>query len=123
MYIKRRDFLRATFGTAAALGTRWPLLSAAQRSAADVVLLGPDKVRLSRLATGLGTISGSVQRKLGVQGLADYLRFGFDQGITYWDTAGAYGTHAHVNEALKSVPREKVAIMSKARATTAEQMK
>jgi 1-deoxyxylulose-5-phosphate synthase len=124
MYIKRRSFLRAAFGTtaAAAIGQNWPLLGAAQRSATDVVLLGPDKVRLSRLATGLGTISGSVQRKLGLQGLADYLHYGFDQGVTYWDTADAYRTHPHVNEALKSVPREKVAIMSKARATTAEQM-
>ncbi len=125
MYIDRRSFLRVAVGTtaASAVGVRWPLLGASRRSATDVILLGPDKVRLSRLATGLGTISGSVQRKLGLQGLADYLHWGFDQGITYWDTADAYRTHPHVNEALKSVPREKVAIMSKARAGTAEQMR
>ncbi|HSW50800.1 MAG TPA: aldo/keto reductase [Bryobacteraceae bacterium] len=75
------------------------------------------------MATGLGTVSGSLQRKLGLQGLADYLRSGFGQGITYWDTADAYRTHPHVKEGLRSVPREKVAIMSKARATTAGQMK
>ena len=125
MSINRRNFLRATFGTtlATAVGVRAPLWGAQERGANDLVLLGPDKVRLSRLATGLGTVSGSLQRKLGLQGLADYLHYGFDQGITYWDTADAYGTHPHVKEGLRSVPREKVAIMSKARATTADKMK
>jgi predicted aldo/keto reductase-like oxidoreductase len=72
---------------------------------------------------GTGTIGGSVQRKLGVEGLADYLRFGTDQGIIYWDTADAYKSHPSVKEALKSVPREKVTIMTKTRARTAEAMK
>jgi 1-deoxyxylulose-5-phosphate synthase len=125
MSINRRGFLRAAVGTTMATAAGGPsfLWGAQERRATDVVLLGPDKVRLSRLATGLGTVAGSVQRKLGLQGLADYLHYGFDQGITFWDTAGAYGTHPHVKEGLKSVAREKVAIMSKARATTADQMK
>jgi predicted aldo/keto reductase-like oxidoreductase len=121
----RRSFLRATWGAgvAATLGGRAALWGAPAKRASDIVYLGPDKVKLSRLAMGTGTIGGSLQRKLGVQGLADYLEFGTDQGIIFWDTADSYKTHPHVKEALKRVPREKVTIMTKTRANTAEQMK
>ncbi len=125
MPINRRSFLRATWGTtvAAALGDRAALWGAPTKRANDVVYLGPDKVRLSRLAMGTGTIAGSVQRKLGLQGLADCLEYGTDQGIIFWDTADAYQTHPHVKQALKRVPREKVTIMTKTHANTAEEMK
>jgi predicted aldo/keto reductase-like oxidoreductase len=125
MQMDRRSFLRATWGTtvAVALGGRAALWGAQAKRANDLVYLGPDKVKLSRLAMGTGTIGGSVQRKLGLQGLADYLEFGTDQGIIFWDTADAYKTHPHVKEALKRVPREKVAIMTKTHANTADEMK
>jgi predicted aldo/keto reductase-like oxidoreductase len=97
--------------------------AAEPRRASDVILLGPDKIRLSRLATGLGTIGGSVQRQLGLDGVADHLHAAYDQGITFWDTADSYRTHPHVKQALTRVPREKVAIMTKTSARTAEQMK
>ena len=121
----RRSFIRATGGVAVAtaMGGRAALWGAQTLRANDTVYLGPDKVKLSRLAMGTGTVGGSLQRKLGVEGLADHLQYGTDQGIVYWDTADAYKTHPHVKEALKRVPREKVAIMSKARATTADKMK
>src|SRR5512140_907984 len=100
MYINRRSFFRTTLGAAGAtlaggLGGRAPLWGAAVRKASDVVFLGPDKVKLSRLAIGLGTIGGSIQRKLGVPGVADMLQFGYDQGLFFWDTADAYQTHPH----------------------------
>jgi aryl-alcohol dehydrogenase-like predicted oxidoreductase len=38
---------------------------------------------------------------------------GYDQGITFIDTADAYGTHPHVREALKRIPREKVTLLTK----------
>ena len=125
MHLDRRSFLCATGGAAVAtaLGGRAALWGAQPLRANDIVYLGPDKVKLSRLAMGTGTVGGGLQRKLGVEGLADYLQFGTDQGIIYWDTADAYKTHPHVKEALKRVPREKVAIMTKTRARTAEEMK
>ena len=58
-----------------------PVRGAQIRRANDVVLLGPDKIRLSRLAMGTGTFSGKVQRELGIQGLADMLHYGYDQGL------------------------------------------
>jgi predicted aldo/keto reductase-like oxidoreductase len=123
--MNRRNFLRVTAGAAGATGFHRGarLWSAATRKATDVVRLGPDKVRLSRLAVGTGTKGGSIQRQLGQEGLVDLIRFGYDQGLFFWDTADGYRTHPHVAGALKSVSREKVSIMTKTRARTAEQMK
>jgi len=63
------------------------------RKASDVLELGPDKIKVTRMAIGLGTNAGNVQRELGLQGVADYLKFAFDQGQFFWDTADAYKTH------------------------------
>src|SRR5829696_8024454 len=93
----------------------------------DRVLLGPRKVELSRLAMGTGTngVGGSSNqtKKLGLKGVAELFRAGYDQGVTFWDSADQYGTHPHLREALKSVPREKVTILSKTHATTEKDMR
>ena len=124
--MKRRDFLRITIGAAGAAATldrRALLWGGKKLNATDIVHLGPDKIKLTRLAIGTGTKGGSVQRQLGVQGLADLLVSGYDQGLFFWETADAYRTHPHVGQALKRVPREKVTILTKTRARTAEQMR
>jgi len=121
--MNRRNFLRTTFGTAGAAVVAALDASARPLTAADVVHLGPDKIRLARLAIGTGTRGGSLQRQLGVQGLADLLHFGYDQGLFFWDTADGYRTHPHVSEALKRVPRQNVTILTKTRARTAEEMR
>jgi aryl-alcohol dehydrogenase-like predicted oxidoreductase len=56
-------------------------------------------------------------------GLADLLKAGYDQGVTFWDSADQYGTHFHLRQALKSVPREKVTILTKTRASTQNEMR
>ncbi|MGC9970530.1 MAG: aldo/keto reductase [Bryobacteraceae bacterium] len=122
--MRRRDFLQsAVLGTSALAR----VAHAAPPRATDIVTLGPDKVKLSRLAVGTGTkgfMKSSAQtRQLGLQGLADLLRFGFDNGVTFWDSADLYGSHPHLREALKSVPRDKVVIMTKTRAQTAAEMR
>jgi predicted aldo/keto reductase-like oxidoreductase len=50
---------------------------------------------------------------LGIQGLADLLLQGYDQGLRFFDTADSYGTHPHVGAALRKLPREKITVMSK----------
>jgi len=75
------------------------------------------------MAIGLGTVAGNVQREQGLQGFADYLKFAFDQGHFFWDTADSYKNHAHIKEALKSVPREKVTILTKIDVRTAAESK
>jgi predicted aldo/keto reductase-like oxidoreductase len=124
--MNRRQFVGKsllTGGAIAAGALQLPAWCATKRDANDVVTLGPDKLRPSRLAIGTGTFSGSVQRKLGLVGLADLLHFGYDQGLTFWDSGDSYKTHPHLKEALTRVPREKVFIQTKIAARTAEQMR
>jgi predicted aldo/keto reductase-like oxidoreductase len=129
MPMNRRSFFQRASGTAGAalitsLGRPEWLRGAAARKASDVLYLGPDKIKVTRMAIGLGTNAGNVQRELGLQGVADYLHFAFDQGQFFWDTADAYKTHPHIKQALKSVPREKVTILTKTDVrTTAADMK
>jgi diketogulonate reductase-like aldo/keto reductase len=65
---------------------------------------------------GTGTVGvghHSHQTALGVKGLADLLLNGYDHGLRFFDTADAYGSHPHVAEALKHVPRDKVTVLTK----------
>jgi aryl-alcohol dehydrogenase-like predicted oxidoreductase len=130
--MKRREFLRTTaLGVGAAWMGTTPLAglaidASARFSAADAVVLGKTGIQTSRLACGTGT-SGtkhhSNQTALGIEGLGDLLWRGFDQGLRFFDTADQYGSHPHVAEALKHVPREKVTIMTKSGAREASQMR
>lgn len=93
----------------------------------DRVMLGKTGVEVSRMAMGTGTHGvgrkSNQTRQLGVKGLADLLQAGYDMGVNFWDSADQYGTHPHLNEALKRIPREKVVIMSKTHASTEDEMK
>jgi len=120
--MKRRDFLtKSAMGVAAAwLGSkRWAAAIppvTGKFSAADIVALGQTGIKTSRLACGTGTMGGdhhSNQTALGIQGLADLLLQGYDQGLRFFDTADSYGSHPHVAAALKKLPREKITVMSK----------
>ena len=122
--MKRRSFLKA--GLAAAFPFTG-LAGPGKKYAHDRVRLGPRKVELSRMAIGTGTRgwggSSNQTRRLGVRGLARLLEAGFDEGVTFWDSADQYGSHPHLKEALKHVPREKVTIMTKTLSASARDMK
>lgn len=126
--MKRRDFIRSGGAIAAALHN-FPhhLYAGEKKQASDRVKLGPMKVELSRLAMGTGTNgsggSSNQTKKLGVAGLADMYRAGYDMGVTFWDSADQYGSHPHLKEALKKVPREKVTILTKTHASTEAEMR
>jgi predicted aldo/keto reductase-like oxidoreductase len=127
--MKRRDFIRTSAGSALSLSA-FPyhlFASTTKKNANDRVKLGPMKVEMSRLAMGTGTNgsggSSNQTKKLGVQGIADMFRAGYDSGITFWDSADQYGSHPHLRAALKGVPREKVTILTKTHATTESEMK
>jgi aryl-alcohol dehydrogenase-like predicted oxidoreductase len=130
--MNRRDFfVRSAQSAGAALALQkfsHPLYaSETKKYATDRVKLGPMGVELSRLAMGTGTNGGggssNQTKKLGVQGLADMMKAGYDEGLTFWDSADQYGSHPHLREALKSVAREKVTILSKTHASTAKEAK
>jgi len=123
--MKRREFLHRT---ACAAGAAWLDSSAFPRrafalpalsrkfSAADTVTLGKTGIQTSRLAMGTGTVGvghHSHQTALGLKGLSDLLLNGYDQGLRFFDSADSYGSHPHVAEALKHVPRDKVTVLTK----------
>jgi len=130
--MKRRDFLKTT---ALGVGAAWmgaaPLARLAAEpsthfSATDTVVLGKTGIHTSRLACGTGTVGynhHSNQTALGIQGLADLLWRGYDHGLRFFDTADSYGSHPHVAEALKHVPREKLTLMTKSWGRQPDQMR
>lgn len=122
--MKRRDFLRhTTYGAGAVwLGSRmsgnlWALPSLPRKfSASDTVTIGKTGIQTSRLAMGTGTVGSghhSHQTALGVKGLSELLLNGYDHGLRFFDAADSYGSHPHVAEALKHVPRDKVTVLTK----------
>ena len=126
--MNRRSFIQKTLGSTVALHA-FPyhlFASDTKKQAHDRVLLGPRKVEVSRLAQGSGTNgvghASNQTRQLGVHGLADLYRACYANGVTFWDTADQYGSHPHVREALKTVKRENVAILTKTHASTEKEM-
>ena len=115
--ITRRQFIRSSvvFAGGVLFSSYGGVLLAAQpkRTAVDQVPLGKTGLKLSRLGLGTGSKGGSIQRALGPDGFNRLVRYAYDQGITYIDTAQNYRTHAMVGEAIKGLPREKLFIQSK----------
>jgi 1-deoxyxylulose-5-phosphate synthase len=122
---KRREFIRRA---GYALGAAWLGGSTLARAAflssplprkftaADDVTLGNTGIKTSRLAMGTGTVGSghhSNQTALGVAGLSALLLNGYQNGLRFFDAADAYGSHPHVAEALKHVPRDKVTVLTK----------
>lgn len=129
--MKRREFIKyAAAGASALTISPFAHIFAGENKkkyAHDIVTLGKTGIKVSRLAMGTGTHGvnrrSNQTRKLGVRGLADLLHAAYDEGINFWDSADQYGTHAHLQEGLKSIPREKVVILTKTHATTADEMR
>ncbi len=126
--MKRRTFLKTGAGAVSLSAFPYHLFAGTtQKLASDVVTLGPRKIKLSRLAMGTGTNgsggSSNQTKKLGLEGVANMMRAAVDNGVNFWDSADQYGTHAHLKEALKKTPREKVVILSKTHASTEAEMK
>jgi hypothetical protein len=92
----RRQFLTASaalVGTALFTPSLLAAAGAKKLTATDQVALGKTGLKLSRLGFGTGTNGGKVQRDLGREGLARLIRYAYDQGVTYIDTAQNYQTH------------------------------
>lgn len=127
----RRKFVKNATATAGMLVLApfgYNLMTGAQKKyVSDKITLGKTGVVVSRLAIGTGTSgwhhSSNQTRQLGIKGLSELLRAAYDRGVFFWDSADQYGTHPHLKEALKSIPREKVVILTKTHASTEDEMK
>jgi predicted aldo/keto reductase-like oxidoreductase len=115
MGLTRRDFLKSSLVTTAMAGTGLTTSAwAAKRSATDFVTLGNSGVKVTRLALGTGTFGGRVQRELGQENFTRLVRYAYDQGIRFFETAEAYsGMPQMLGTALKGLPRDSYRLMTK----------
>ncbi len=121
----RRDFLKTAAAAAGVLTTgRTPLIAAAKKSATDWVALGNSGVKVTRLAFGTGTYGGRVQRELGQEGFTRLVRYAYDKGIRFFETADSYrGMPQMLATALQGIPRDSYKLMTKVRTRAEEDPK
>ena len=117
----RREFiLKSAAGIAAAsvipVIFPEPTLGAVKTETVDTVALGKTGLNVSRIAFGTGTKGWKLesdQTHLGMKKFVELSQYCFDKGIRFFDTADMYGSHPYVGAALKVIPREKVAVLTK----------
>jgi aryl-alcohol dehydrogenase-like predicted oxidoreductase len=112
--VTRRDILAAGLGAAAF--SRFGGAQTKKRWATDWVTLGKSNVKVTRLAFGTGTFGGRVQRELGQEQFTSLVRYAYDRGIRFFETADTYGgMHEMLGTALRGIPRDTYALMTKYR--------
>jgi aryl-alcohol dehydrogenase-like predicted oxidoreductase len=113
-HYSRRDFLKTGLAAAALAATRSLPLGAARETATDWVTLGKSGVKVTRLAFGTGTLAGRVQRELGQDQFTKLVRYAYDRGIRFFETAESYGDmHRMLGVALAGIPRDSYRLLSK----------
>ena len=113
-YCTRRNFLKTGLAAGVLAGTGGFTLRAARGTATDWVTLGKSGVKVTRLAFGTGSLSGRTQRDLGQEGFTSLVRYAYDHGIRFFETAESYGEmHKMLGVALKGIPRDSYRLMSK----------
>jgi hypothetical protein len=106
----RRDFFRIAAGATILTASG----QTAKRTATDWVTLGKSNVKVTRLAFGTGTFSGQVQRDLGQAEFTRLVRYAYDQGIRFFETAESYeGMPEMLGIALQGLPRDSYKLMTK----------
>jgi aryl-alcohol dehydrogenase-like predicted oxidoreductase len=97
------------------------LAGAAKKKAANttslpLIKLGNTGIQTTRLAQGTGTNGTkrqSKQTKDGFQNFVKLMIHAYERGIRFYDLADQYGSHFYFREALRTIPREEVTILSK----------
>ncbi len=119
--INRRDFFHHSAGALAATASLSAVAGAAPVApkATAIRTLGKTGIECSYLGIGTG-IRGSapgitaLTLKLTGEEFIGLLEYAYQQGITYFDLADRYGSHIYMREAMKkSIPRDKVMLLSK----------
>lgn len=113
-HCSRRSFLKTALAAGALAGAGRLPLGAAPATATDWVTLGKSGVKVTRLAFGTGTYSGRTQRELGQDEFTRQVRYAYDRGIRFFETAESYGDmHRMLGVALQGIPRDSYRLMSK----------
>ena len=110
----RREFVKTGLAAGALAVTGTFALRAARQTATDWVTLGKSGVKVTRLAFGTGSFNGKVQRDLGQDGVTRLVRYAYDSGIRFFETAESYDDmHRMLGVALRGIPRDSYRLMSK----------
>ncbi|MGI9456122.1 MAG: aldo/keto reductase [Aeoliella sp.] len=121
----RRNFIGASVGLAAGVAARGAAGEAPIEPAPTTttpaappprISLGETGIKMSRLGQGTGVKGGDRQSNQSRMGFDKFVRLilhAYDRGITFFDLADLYGTHLYFREALRTIPRDKVAILTK----------
>jgi len=113
-HCSRRNFLKTGLAAGVLAGTGSLSLRAARGKATDWVTLGKSGIKVTRLAFGTGTVSGKVQRELGQEEFTRQVRYAYDHGIRFFETAESYHEmHKMLGVALQGIPRDSYRLMSK----------
>jgi len=82
----------------------------------DKVNLGNTGLTVARIAMGTGTNgynNSSKQTRQGMESFVNLAHHAYERGITFYDMAEGYGSMPFVGESIKSLPREKLTLLSK----------
>jgi aryl-alcohol dehydrogenase-like predicted oxidoreductase len=124
----RRKFIGASVGAAAAglavanaAEPQQPAAAPVRTPADDVprppmIELGKTGIKMSRLGQGTGVHGGdrqSDQTRMGFADLVELFHHAYRRGIRFYDLADLYGTHVYFREALRTIPRDEIAILTK----------
>lgn len=126
--LDRRSFIGASVGAAAtwsavrgsdAVAKEGPAptqIEAANPPRPPMIELGATGIKMSRLGQGTGVHGGerqSDQTRMGFKKLVELFQHAFERGIRFYDLADLYGTHVYFREALRTLPRDELAILTK----------
>lgn len=118
--LSRRKFIRTGLASFAGLAVAGPgLLKVnfpSEVTAVDKVKLGNTGLNVSRIALGTGSRGGSKasnQTRLGMEQFVKMAHYAYDRGVRFFDMADSYGSHPYVGEAIKTMPREKITLLTK----------
>ena len=110
----RRDLLKSGLAAGVLAASGALPLQASTQTATDWITLGKSRMQVTRLAFGTGSYSGAIQRELGQEQFTKLVRYAYDRGIRFFETAESYGDmHRMLGIALQGVPRDSYRLMSK----------
>ena len=108
----RRQFLKTSLAATAIAAA--PNLLAEKQTATSYATLGNSGAKVTRLAFGTGSMGGRVQRELGQQQFTTLVRYAYDHGIRFFETAESYDQmHTMLGIALQGIPRDSYQLMTK----------
>lgn len=117
--LSRRNFIRTGLTGIAGLTVACSGLgkiNGSRQASVDTVKLGNTGLKVSRIALGTGSKGGSKasnQTRIGMDKFVEMARHAYDRGIRFFDMADSYGTHPYVGQAIKTMPREKITLLTK----------